>query len=236
MQRRCLRVYEITCFDTDGNPIEYLTQWDSDQKIVIVINDCEQDYLTFAPEVHFSNSSRKDEALVVRSTVKNHDTIIANIPNVLLQEPYPLFVYVYLAAYDDDDDALCSQKTILSTEIPIRKRAKPSDYSYVENIKRFTANDIKKEIKKELIDEINDADLSFKKVTLIDDSRNKTYQVYVENGKLIFEQVDVEDVPLRSITFVDQTDDPHSEYFGVRHSVYISNGKFNLKLNSGGKV
>lgn len=227
-------MYEITCLDTDGNPIEYLTQWDSDQKIVIVIDGCDRDYLAIAPEVHFSNSSRKDEALVVRSTVTNNDTITANIPNVLLQEPYPLFVYVYIA--DNSDDNLCPQKTILSTEIPIRKRAKPSDYSYVENIKRFTANQIKKEVKKELIDEINNADLSFKKVALVDGSTGKPYQVYIENGKLIFEQVDVEDIPLRSITFVDQTDDTHSEYFGVRHSVYISNGKFNLKLNSGGKV
>ena len=160
--------------------------------------------------------------------------ITANIPNILLQEPYPLFVYVYIA--DNSDDNLCPQKTILSTEIPIRKRAKPSDYSYVENIKRFTANQIKKEVKKELIDEINNADLSFKKVALVDSSTGNPYQVYVENGKLIFEQVDVEDIPLRSITFVDQTDDTHSEYFGVRHSTYISNGKFNLKLNSGGKV
>lgn len=150
--------YEVPCLNLNGDTINRFYQWDIDQKIVIDLNGCDERYLQNPPEVHFSNSSRK-EALVVRSTVKYSgddvavqddsvatmhagDIIIADIPNILLQEPYPLLVYVYLTDADDSS----SQKTILYSEIPVRKRAKPSDYLYVENITRITAEMIKKEI------------------------------------------------------------------------------------------
>lgn len=151
-------MYEVPCLNLNGDTINRFYQWDIDQKIVIDLNGCDERYLQNPPEVHFSNSSRK-EALVVRSTVKYSgddvavqddsvatmhagDIIIADIPNILLQEPYPLLVYVYLTDADDSS----SQKTILYSEIPVRKRAKPSDYLYVENITRITAEMIKKEI------------------------------------------------------------------------------------------
>lgn len=168
-------MYEVPCLDLNGDTINRFYQWDIDQKIVIDLKGCDERYLQNPPEVHFSNSSRK-EALVVRSTVKYSgdevavqddsvatmhagDIIIADVPNVLLQESYPLLVYVYLTDADDSS----SQKTILYSEIPIRKRAKPSDYLYVENITRVTAEMIKKEIeastetaRTNAINEIND--------------------------------------------------------------------------------
>lgn len=140
-------MYEVPCLDLNGDTINKLYQWDIDQKIVINIEGCDVNYLKNAPEVHFCNSSRK-EALVVRSTVSNHDTITVDVPNVLLQEAYPLLVYVYLTDANDSS----SQKTILYSEIPVRKRAKPSDYLYVENITRVTAEMIKKEIEKTTLD------------------------------------------------------------------------------------
>ena len=73
---------------------------------------------------------------------RDMETITVSVPNILLQEPYPLLVYVYLT----DSDDVSSQRTVLYTEIPIRKRAKPHDYMYVENITRITANLIKDEL------------------------------------------------------------------------------------------
>lgn len=73
---------------------------------------------------------------------RDMETITVSVPNLLLQEPYPLLVYVYLTNSDD----VSSQKTVLYTEIPVRKRAKPHDYMYVENITSVTAEDIKTEI------------------------------------------------------------------------------------------
>lgn len=145
-------MYEVPCLDLNGDTINKFYQWDIDQKIVINLEGCDVNYLKNAPEVHFCNSSRK-EALVVRSTVYNHDTITVDVPNVLLQEAYPLLVYVYLTDANDSS----SQKTILYSEIPVRKRAKPSDYLYVENITRVTAEMIKKEIEQDTLDARTDA-------------------------------------------------------------------------------
>lgn len=140
-------MYEVPCLDLNGDTINRFYQWDVDQKIVINLEGCDVNYLKNAPEVHFCNSSR-NESLVVRSTVSNHDTITADVPNVLLQEAYPLLVYVYLTDANDSS----SQKTILYSEIPVRKRAMPSDYLYVENITRVTAEMIKKEIEQSTLD------------------------------------------------------------------------------------
>lgn len=182
-------MYEVPCLNLNGDTINRFYQWDIDQKIVIDLNGCDERYLQNPPEVHFSNSSRK-EALVVRSTVKYSgddvavqddsvatmhagDIIIADIPNILLQEPYPLLVYVYLTDADDSS----SQKTILYSEIPVRKRAKPSDYLYVENITRITAEMIKKEIESSTetartnaINEIND--IKTKSIATVTDTRD----------------------------------------------------------------
>ena len=73
---------------------------------------------------------------------RDMETITVSVPNLLLQEPYPLLVYVYLT----DSDDVSSQRTVLYAEIPVRKRAKPHDYMYVENITRVTAESIKNEI------------------------------------------------------------------------------------------
>lgn len=145
-------MYEVPCLDLNGDTINKFYQWDIDQKIVINLEGCDVNYLKNAPEVHFCNSSRK-EALVVRSTVSNHDTITVDVPNVLLQEAYPLLIYVYLTDANDSS----SQKTILYSEIPVRKRAKPSDYLYVENITRVTAEMIKKEIEQTTLNTRTDA-------------------------------------------------------------------------------
>ena len=222
-------MYEVNCFDLDGNAINNFFQWDVDQKIVINVKGCASDYLKFEPDVHFSNSKR-NEALVVKSLrtgiiinggtdikaqpddsskhiatlnegdkviyteyipdtenvdtpsetsrewcmfeykntnryiksaniERDMETIIVSVPNILLQEPYPLLVYVYLT----DSDDVSSQKTVLYTEIPVRKRAKPHDYMYIENISSITADTIENRIaqnvikaKSDAIDAIND--------------------------------------------------------------------------------
>lgn len=157
-------MFEIQCLDSYGNTINHFTQWDIDQKVIIPIDSCNLPeselpsspaYAT--PEVHFCNT-KMDERYIVRSEVVDGKTISAEVPNILLQEPYPILVYVYMV---DSQDA-SSQKAILRNEIPVRKAVKPSDYFYIENIKRITAEMIKEEIvdavkdeKQSAIDAIN---------------------------------------------------------------------------------
>ena len=211
-------MYEITCLDSDGNSISHFTQWDVDQKITIVLYGCPEDFLSIAPQIHFSNSHSK-EALVVRSEVYGNDTIVAPVPNVLLQEPYPLFVHVYLT----DSENVSSQKVILTTEIPIRKRVKPSDYSYVENIERITAQQIKKEIKKEIVNEINESDISFKDITLLDVITQQPYTLYFTEGKFTMDQADNGKVPYRSVTFSDEVEE-------AKYKIFVSDGKLKMDV------
>ncbi len=132
-------MYEVNCFDLDGNTINEFYQWDVDQTIIIKVKNKNESYLSIKPEVHFANSKSK-EALVVKSSenVSDSETIECKVPNILLQESYPLSVYVYLT----DADNTSSQKTIFHTQLPVRQREKPSDYSYVENITQTTADEI----------------------------------------------------------------------------------------------
>lgn len=167
-------MYEVKCLDQYGNTINNFFQWDIDQEITIKLEGCPQDYLLIAPEFHFTNKHR-DTALIVRSNVIGEDVMKATIPNILLQEPYPLLVYVYLTNSED----VSSQRTVLFSEIPIRKRAMPDDYLYVENIKRITAENIKDEIeasteeaRANAIKDVNDAKES---AIAIKDNTQKTY-------------------------------------------------------------
>lgn len=167
-------MYEINCSDIYGNTIYNFFQWDVDQKIVINLDGCDEDYLNIAPEFHYSNAKTKD-AYVVRSVVSNRDIITAPVPNILLQEPYPIQVYVYLT----DSRHVSSQKTILYSEIPVRKRDRPSDYLYVENIERITAEKIKHEIEADI------ANLKGETIKDINDKKNEVVDSMNKSEKFI---------------------------------------------------
>lgn len=171
-------MFGVGCFDTHNNPIDHYTQWDVDQKLKIVVYDADDNLLKNAPYVHFANV-KSTEALVVRSTVEGTDTIIVEIPNSLLQEPWPLLVYVYL---NDNLDAH-SQKTIIKIEIPVHKRVKPSDYEYVENIERITAEVIKQEVTEEFVDDITSGELPLPYVYIIDATNGGKQRIGVSNDK-----------------------------------------------------
>lgn len=138
-------MHEINCYDSYGNTINYLTQWDYNRQISMYIDNFD---LTYAPEVHFCNQ-RSTEALVVQSSVDGNK-ITAEIPNILLQEHLTLCAYVYLS----DANNASSQKTILSVNIPVRYRPKPSEYTYIENISKITAAQIQEDVYNRLKDNL----------------------------------------------------------------------------------
>lgn len=211
-------MYEITCLDSNGNTINHFSQWDVDQTITIILYGADDKLLKIPPMIHYSNITR-DEALIVRSEVYGTDKIVAKVPNVLLCESYPLQVYLYLT----DSEDVSSQKTILTTEIPIRKRQKPADYNYVENIERITAQQIKKEIKEEIVNEINESDISFKDITLLDIVTQQPYTLYFTEGKFTMNQADNGKVPYKSVTFSDDVDD-------AKYKIFVSDGKLKMDV------
>ena len=93
-----------------------LFQWDVNQVIKIAGL-----VLGSSPvEVHFCNK-KSTSALVVNSTTPTNGYVLANIPNVLLTEPYDIVAYVY----QTDGSTRSTTKTI---DIPVVARKKPNDY------------------------------------------------------------------------------------------------------------
>ena len=171
-------MFGVKCFDTHDEPISHYTQWDINQTLKIVLYGMDDGYMKNAPYVHFANI-KSSEALVVPSTLQGDNTIIVDIPNILLQELWPLLVYVYLS---DSTDA-SSQRTIVKIEIPVHKRARPSNYEYVENIDRITAEVIKQEIYDDLMDEVHGGNIAYPYVTFIDESTGKHVNLKVSDEK-----------------------------------------------------
>lgn len=172
-------MFGVECFDTHDEPISHYTQWDINQTLKIVLYGMDDGYMKNAPYVHFANI-KSSEALVVRSTLQGDDTVLVDIPNQLLQESYPLLIYVYL----NDSSDTSSQRTIVKIEIPVHKRARPSDYEYVENINRITAEAIKQEIYDDFMDEVRGGNITYPYVTFIDESTSKHVNLKVSDEKL----------------------------------------------------
>ena len=95
-----------------------LHQWDKDQRVVIA-GFCAGTTVEFA-----SRYDCKDSALPVSSYEEN-GRIYANIPNVLLQTPGYLQVYVRPSASD-------AEHTPALKEFKVVRRDKPEDYVYTE--------------------------------------------------------------------------------------------------------
>lgn len=96
-------------------------QWDLNQTVLI-----QHPNINSVVSVHFSNiSDRSKNALAVTPTITD-GIIYADVPNILLQYPGKIFVYLYCI----EDDSMYS---VLAGNITILPREKPSDYIYTEN-------------------------------------------------------------------------------------------------------
>ena len=89
-----------------------LFQWDLNRKIKIIGKED-------VDEVHFSHVG-DEEALVIKP-IKENNILIANIPNILLQESKDIFVYL-----------VSKDKTLKETFFTVGRREKPTDYLYTE--------------------------------------------------------------------------------------------------------
>lgn len=93
-------------------------QWDSDQKLVLPF------YKT-GMEIHFANKMRiaqKQSAIVMYPYELEEGLWVVDVPNIILQEPYNLVVYMC-----DDDD------TKKEFRYKVEPRPKPDDYVYTED-------------------------------------------------------------------------------------------------------
>lgn len=109
----------IKCCDDSGAILKHIYQWDTEQVVKICGVDASIDL-----EVQFC-SIDSEEALVVRHSVNGTD-VIADIPNILLQRPVPIMVYVCHSSSNG------ASRTIGAARITVVPKAKPTDYIYAE--------------------------------------------------------------------------------------------------------
>lgn len=123
-------MFEIILLDENGNTIPYFYQWDKNRRIII--GGFEKGFIP--PVVHFCNKN-STEVLGVQSEKYSDTEIIVVVPNILLEQPYNIILYVYLMDSEAEDASL---KTTTTVEVPVRKRLKPSEYIYEENVSAIT--------------------------------------------------------------------------------------------------
>ena len=129
-------MYEIQCFDIDGNLIKKVCQWDVNQKIIVDCDNFNVTPNTAPPIIRFSNNSM-DYAIPVQSNIEDKKLVV-DIPNCILMMPLPVNISFYFSSFKD----ITSKRTLLATTIPVRRQKQPLDYSYEENIKNYTFEDL----------------------------------------------------------------------------------------------
>ena len=100
------------------NRKRYFTQWDKGQ--VLICDECPQ-----GTQIHFSNT--KSEVAYV---VETDSSLEAEVPDILLQEPYPITAWIYRV----EDGIYYTENR---REIQVIKRPRPESYVYTDEEKIY---------------------------------------------------------------------------------------------------
>lgn len=122
----------ISCFDSNGNPLANFYQWDVNQELIIKGVD------TSITEFHFCNRLSK-MAQKVNGTVSD-ETIVVKIPNILLQQAETIVMYAYRNTED-------KARTLHTIRIPVHPRPRPDGYYYEDNIEYIHWEELAEEAK-----------------------------------------------------------------------------------------
>lgn len=116
---------ELKCYNNKNEQITHLTQWDLNQRIFIKDLSISSEI-----EVHATNLYR-EKAFICESSYLG-TTLSFEVPNILLQEPASLKIYIYVKEADT------SAKTVYTIRIPVIPRAKPVSYEFENNAENIT--------------------------------------------------------------------------------------------------
>lgn len=100
------------------NRKRYFTQWDKGQ--ILIVDECPA-----GTQIHFTNT-RSELAYVLET----NENLEVEVPDVLLQEPYPVTAWVYRINGTN-------YYTESRREFQVIKRARPESYIYTEEEKRY---------------------------------------------------------------------------------------------------
>lgn len=167
---------DITVYDENNQILNYVTQWDSNLIIHIVVDEV-------IDEVHFFNP-RSDRALVTNVTYEN-GCYVTNIPNILLEESLPIMGYTVTSVPFEDT---YKDRAYYKFAITVRKKPQPSNRIYIyENTKDYIdAVDILEEARQCAIDAEISADRAEQAA-----SQSGYMNFYInEDGDLIYERTE----------------------------------------------
>lgn len=126
---------DITVYDSNGNSLTEVVQWDTDVIVCIQEDDILKNY-----KVHFFNSE-SDIAYAVQGVYEN-GVLKARIPNRLLWQPYIILGYVHVEENGEG-------KAMYRFRINMCKKPQPSNYFYDGTKDYIEATEILKECKEE---------------------------------------------------------------------------------------
>ena len=112
---------DLFCHDAQGYPVEFFTQWDLNQVVIVDGID-----VTTYPAVKIRNK-QSTASIVVRPSMVE-DGISIDVPNILLQKALPVIFEIF---YEYDDGTV---KTRYIFSVPVVPSQKPEDYTMVDNV------------------------------------------------------------------------------------------------------
>lgn len=125
----------IVYYDSNGDHLDYFTQWDSNRTIII------RGIETSPPPVFHLAPACSETAYVVLGEI-NGDEVAVPVPNILLQQDKPIILYAY---YEYEDGTSKTDHTIV---IPVIPRPRPHDYTFSENIDYISLVQLEADVKK----------------------------------------------------------------------------------------
>lgn len=137
---------DIVIKDESGNILDHFYQWDMNRVISFHAVGMPSSF-----NVHYANKCSKHALVVNPDTSGEYPT--AQVPNLILQNSDPLYIYIY-------DIANQAYKTEFTVRLPVIPRAKPSDHQYVENISYDTVATLRAEISRDFVHKDGDKVLS----------------------------------------------------------------------------
>ncbi len=118
---------DVAIYDSNGSVLKTLYQWDVNQTLKITGLP-----VTGSPIFHFGNCKRRT-AYVVAPNISGSN-IYVSVPNVLLQEPETISMYVYYETAGDGEFYEDGARTEYAFGLPVKPRQRPDDEGYEETV------------------------------------------------------------------------------------------------------
>lgn len=117
---------KVACYDSTGNYIQKMYQWDANR--ILVIKSIPVDPVPIVKFAFCDNENSipdEEDTILVIPQVSNSNLIVS-VPNEILERGMPVFAFIYESLESIPGDELGI------IQIPVIPRIKPAEYEYIE--------------------------------------------------------------------------------------------------------